>query len=45
MIHKGVPPSSALKNFVEEDLAHTQRAEDAQEEWAKPLTEVTVTIN
>lgn len=43
MMHKGVSPSSALKNFVGEDSAHTRRAEDVQEEWTKPPTEVMVT--
>lgn len=43
VMHKGVSPPSALKNFVEEDSAHSQGAEDVQEEWTKPLTEIMVT--
>lgn len=42
-MHKGVFLSSALKNFVEEDSAQAQGAEDVQEEWPKPVTEVMVT--
>lgn len=43
VMHKGVYPPSALKNVIEEGSAHTQGAEDVQEEWTKPLTEVMVT--
>lgn len=40
---RGASILSFKKIFVEEDSAHTQGAEDVQEEWTKALTEVMVT--